>query len=82
MFINFDATHAGLSINRFRKAGFVVGDIADVVVAYQNGDECVCCELDGAADALCDGAYLAVTSCTREGVEAVYNFIKSTKEQE
>lgn len=74
MFLNYDVNQ-GLSINTFRKAGATSGDIADVVVAYQRGDECVCCDLRGAADALCDGSYLQGSNCTQDAVEDVYNYI-------
>lgn len=77
MFINFDINQ-GLSINAYRKAGFA-GDIADVVAAYQSGNESVCCILDGAEDALCDGEYLQGSNLTQEAVESVYNFIIENK---
>ena len=79
MFLNFDVNR-GLYISTSRNPGATVGDVADVVVAYQNQNECVTCSLDGAADALCDGSYLAGSNCTQEAVEDVYNFITENAE--
>jgi hypothetical protein len=78
MFINFDV-NAGLSINSFRKPGASVGDVGDLVAAVESGDECVSCDLDGAADALCDGSYLQGLSVSQDAVEQVYNFIQENK---
>lgn len=50
LFINFDI-NAGLSINSYRKPGFTCGDIGDIIVALDEGTECVCAPLDGALDA-------------------------------
>ena len=73
-FLNFDI-NSGLSISTSRSPQATVGDIADVTLAYQNCDENVCCDLEGAADALCDGEYLKGTDLTQAAVEDVYNFI-------
>lgn len=78
MFINFDINN-GLSINSYRNPSCTVGDIADLVAAYQSGNESMCCSLDGAEDALCDGEYLQGSNLTQEAVESVYNFIIENK---
>lgn len=78
MFINYDI-HAGLSINSYRKPGFTCGDIGDIVVAIEEGTECVCASLDGALNALCDGLYLSNFPVSQESVETVYNFIQETQ---
>ena len=78
LFINFDI-NAGLSINSYRKPGFTSGDIGDIVVASDEGTECVCASLSGALDALCDGFYLAGFPVSQESVETVYNFIQENQ---
>lgn len=54
-FINYDATVDHISINTFRKPAASAGDICDVVAGIRAG-ESVCCDLDGAKDALEDGS--------------------------
>lgn len=78
MFINYDI-NSGLSINSYRKAGFTCGDIGDIVVALDEGTECVCASLDGALDSLCDGFYLSGFPVSQDSVEAVYNYIKENQ---
>ena len=73
-FLNYDVT-TGLSIDTFRRPGSSYGTIGDVVEAYEAQNECVCCDLDGAADALCDGEYLKSVNASQESVEAVYDFL-------
>jgi hypothetical protein len=76
MFINYDI-NAGMSIDAYRKPGFSCGDIGDIVVALDEGIECICAPIDGAVDALCDGFYLSGLPVSQESVEAVYNFIRA-----
>ena len=80
-FLNYDVNQ-GLSIDTYRKAGFTVGDIGDVVIALHYGNENVCCDLEGAAAALCDGDYLKGTAVKQDAIEEVYNFIQENSEKE
>lgn len=78
MFINYDI-NSGLSINSYRKPGFTSGDIGDIVVALDEGTECVCASLDCSLDALCDEFYLSNFHVSRKSVETVYNFIQENQ---
>jgi hypothetical protein len=74
MFLNYDV-NAGLSINSGRTSNASVGDIAELALAYQGGTENVCCQLDGAKDALEDGSFWQGTSVTQETLEMIHTFI-------
>lgn len=74
MFINYDV-NAGLSINSFRKAGATAGDIGDLAEAVTNGNECVCCDLGGAKDALEDGSYWQGSSVSQDAIEEIHSLI-------
>lgn len=76
MFINYNVNN-GLSINTFRGAGATVGDIGDLAEAVTSGDENVCCDLEGALDALEDGAYWGGSNVTQEALEEIHALIKS-----
>ena len=56
-FLNYTPT-AGISINSFRKPETSFGELADLVRAVTKENENVSCSLEGAKDALEDGAYL------------------------
>lgn len=73
-FLNYDVNY-GLSINTYRKAGASWGDVGDVVIALKSGNRNVCCDLEGAADSLCD--YLNGTSTSRDAAQEVYNYIQA-----
>ena len=73
-FLNYDA-NKGLSINMHCKAGASIGDIGDLLKAYQDQTENVACGLEGAKNALEEGFYLAQLSGSQETVEAVHAFI-------
>ena len=72
-FINYDK-HTGLSINTYRNPDATLGDITDVVAAVKNGDESVCCDLDGALDALEDGTLW--TDDDQETIEYIHDEIR------
>ena len=80
-FLNYDVNQ-GLSIDTYRKAGFTVGDMGDVVIALQSNNENICCALEGAVDALCDGDYLKGIAVTQDAIEEVYDFIQENSEKE
>ena len=83
MFINY-SRQSGITISTSRQAEGYAGDLADVLEAIKKEGAAVCCDLDGAKDALCDGAYLAQIAAEQEEVEELYNaivdFEKSTAE--
>jgi hypothetical protein len=74
MFLNYDV-NTGLSINSGRIPNASVGDIADLALAYQSGNENVCCQLAGAKDALEDGSFWQGASVTQETLEMIHAFI-------
>jgi hypothetical protein len=78
MFINYDVNE-GLSIDSFRNANASIGDIADLAMAYQNADENVYCDLEGAKDALEDGSFWDGLSITQETLEILHSFITDHK---
>lgn len=74
MFINYSRDN-GVTISTFRNASAYAGDLSDVLEAVAKDGAAVCCDLDGAKDALRDGAYLASVKADQDAVEAVYNAI-------
>ena len=58
MFINFNI-QSGVSLKTSRDPSALVGELSDLVKAVVAGDEAVCCDAEGAKDALEDGAFLA-----------------------
>jgi hypothetical protein len=74
MFLNYDV-NAGLSINSGMTPNASVGDIADLAIAYQNGNENVCCQLECAKNALEDGSFWQGTGVTQETLEMIHAFI-------
>ena len=80
MFINY-SRESGVFVASYRLAGAYAGDLADVMQAVQKDGAAVCCDLDGAKDALCDGEWLGKISADEETVETVYNAILQAEEQ-
>lgn len=73
MFINY--TDQGITINPFRKPECLHGDLADLINAAASSNEYVCCNLEGAKDALEDGDYLGRIGADQETVEAIHSAI-------
>lgn len=73
-FINF-SVNTGLSINAYRKVNSSASDIIDLALAVTRGDENVTCDLEGAKDALEDGAAWAGTDVTQEALEEIHDLI-------
>lgn len=74
MFINYNR-QSGIAFSISRQADGYWGDLADVLEAIKTEGAAVCCDLDGAKDALCDGAYLAQIGAGQDEVEELYNAI-------
>ena len=76
MFINYDPNYTGITINPFRKPDAIeVGDVVGLV-EYMMADKPCCCDLEGAIDALEDGAVWEGTDATEEVLEAIHNAIR------
>lgn len=58
MFINYNP-QTGVSVSTSRNPSATSGDLSDLVKAVVSSDESICCDADGAKDALEDGAFLA-----------------------
>lgn len=79
-FINYDV-NTGLSINTFRNNGYAnsdVGGLVDDIVAEREGY----CSLDGAKDALEDGAFWAGSNATQEILEELHALICEFEDNE
>ncbi len=74
MFINYNR-NTGINFSTSRQAEGYAGDLADVLEAIKKEGAAVCCDLEGANDALCDGAYLAQVDADKDAVEELYNAI-------
>ena len=74
LFLNYNANTETLSINTFRNTGYynedVCGMVEDIVTGVNS-----CCPLDGALDAVRDGAAWAGTNATTEILEMIDNSI-------
>lgn len=81
MFINYDA-NKGLSINPYRAPdGYANGDVGglvDDIMAERTG----CCPLEGAKNALEDGALWNGSDATPEVLEEIHNAICEYEAQE
>lgn len=58
MFINYNP-QSGVSLKTSRDPSAVAGNLGDLVKAVVAGDEAVCCDAEGAKDALEDSEFLA-----------------------
>ncbi len=77
MFINY-CPQMGISINSYRKPAAICGELSDVLEAIKkDSNHAYCCDLDGAADALCNGEYLSKIDVSQDTVEYLYETIKS-----
>ena len=81
MFINYDPL-CGMSVTNTPLCGAIIADLDDVLFAVANGSHSAwSCTLDGAKNALLDGAYLASVQGTildddwQYAVETVYQAI-------
>lgn len=74
MFINYQLK-TGLSITTDRLPGASAGDIVDLTIAFEIGTGGVCCDLDGAKDALEDGAVWEDTPISQETLEEIHALI-------
>ena len=79
LFINFDSMK-GITINTHRNNGNF-GEITDFVDDYQDEIHC-CCPLDGAKEALEDGALWQGSSVTTETLEAIHAAITFFEDNE
>lgn len=70
LFLNYNANTETLSVNTFRNNGCHGLDVIDLVESMASGHS-ACCDLDGALDAVRDGAAWAGTNATTEILEMI-----------
>ena len=74
LFLNYNANTETLSINTFRNQGYYCEDVCDLVESMVSGVS-GSCDLEGALDAVRDGAAWAGTNATTEILEMIDNTI-------
>jgi hypothetical protein len=80
MFINWNRFN-GVFVATYAQAEGYAGDLPDLIGAVQNEGAAVSCPLEGAKDALCDGAFLATVGTDEETVETIYNAILRSEDK-
>ena len=65
MFINYNPK-SGVSVSTSRNPSATSGELSDLVSAVISADESICCNAEGAKDALEDGAFLATLNIDDE----------------
>ena len=74
LFLNYNANTETLSINTFRNPGYYYEEVCDLVESMVSGVS-GSCDLEGALDAVRDGAAWAGTNATTEILEMIDNAI-------